>query len=162
MQNFRPIEPAAVDWSDGVMAQKTARVKAEFVPEGTHLETVMADGHVETKNVAPAGGSMKVTNPNGEQYLISPAKFEIRYALTEDGDYAPKADPVLVLRLDEAVSFTAPWGEEMFIKAGGVLVNGGGSDIYGIQPEEFEATYTVLPEPQGPAMEAESDDPSPM
>lgn len=160
--NFRPIDPAAVDWSGSVMAQKTARVQAEFVPEGTALDTVMADGHVETKNVAPEGGSMKVTNPAGEQYLISPAKFQARYTLTENGDYAPKSDPVPVLRLNEGVSFTAPWGEEMRIKAGGVLVNGSGSDIYGIQPEEFEATYTILPEMQVPDLGKKDDIPSPM
>ena len=47
--------------------------------------------------------------------------------------------------IDENISFEAPWGEEMRIAAGGVLILNGAQDIYGIQAEEFASTYRVLP-----------------
>ena len=56
----------------------------------------------------------------------------------------------LAISLDGAtlsVAFEAPWGEAMFIKEGGVLVHGGGKDVYGIQPDEFDQTYTIDAEP---------------
>jgi hypothetical protein len=142
--DYKKIDTDKLDWSASKIAQKTAKVTAEFVEAGSSVSTVMKDGHVETNNIAPEGGAMKVTNPSGEQYLVSPEKFASRYSKTDAGDYAPIAEPVQVMFIDENVSFTAPWGEEMRIKAGGVLVNAGPGDVYGIQPEEFNETYSVL------------------
>lgn len=143
---FKVIDPVGdVDWTDFQIAQKTAQVKAEFVSEGTTVETIMADGHVETKKTAKEGGGYRVTAQTGEQYLVDTAKFEKIYDETETpGVFAPKADPRKVLPLDKNVAFTAPWGEEMRIKSGGVLVHGGPKDVYGIQPAEFKASYDFV------------------
>jgi hypothetical protein len=147
-EEFKAIDPVTyADWSKAQWAQNTAKVKAEFVPAGTVVETIMADGHVETTKTAGADGGYKVTNPTGEQYLVDPAKFEKRYQPSAPGIYEPKFDPVQVVRIEESVAFKAPWGEDMRIKAGGALVNGGGNDVYGIQPEEFEATYSMITAP---------------
>lgn len=142
--DFKQIDPDTVDWTGSKTALKAAKVSAEFVEAGTKVDTIMKDGHVETTNTAPEGGAMKVTNPSGEQYMVSPEKFASRYALDVDGNYAPIASPVQVKQLEENVAFKAPWGEEMRIKAGDVLVNGGPGDVYGIQPEEFAETYSIL------------------
>lgn len=141
---FKVIDPRAdVDWSDYVIAQKTAKVKAEFVGQGTRVDTIMANGLHETSKTAGPDGGYKVTAQTGEQYLVDKAKFEKIYDETSDpGIYAPKPDPRKVLELDRNVAFNAPWGEPMRIRAGGVLVNGGKGDVYGIQPPEFKASYS--------------------
>lgn len=126
------------------IARKTARVTAEYVAAGTRLRTIMKDGHVETENLAPVGGAMKVTNPSGEAYLVDLGTFAERYVQTDDGDYAPVSAPILVRILQEDISFTAPWGEKMHIKAGGALVETACGGPYGIQPAEFTETYTIL------------------
>lgn len=132
MTDFKTINPATdIDWSQAAWAQKSSQVKAEKVAPGTVVETVMADGHVETKKTAGEKGGYKITNPNGEQYLVDPTKFESRYDAVGENIYRPKWDPVRVIRTDENVTFKAPWGEDMRIKAGGVLVKGtGDNDIY--------------------------------
>jgi hypothetical protein len=146
MADFKTINPATdIDWNLASWAQKTAQVMAERVDAGTVVQTIMADGHVETSKTAGKDGGYKITNPNGEQYLIDPAKFESRYDSAGDNVYRPKYDPIRVVQTNENVSFNAPWGEKMFIKAGGVLVKGSGdNDIYGIQKEEFENTYGII------------------
>ena len=149
---FKVIHPAAdIDWTQYGVSEKVAKVKAEFVPEGTEVETIMADGFVETTKTAGADGGYRVINPDGEQYLVDKDKFEKLYDETETaGIYEPKPEPRKVVGLTQNVSFTAPWGEEMRIRKGGVLVHGGLNDIYGIQPDEFRKTYSA-PKPPGAA-----------
>lgn len=144
---FKVIDPRGdVDWTEFKVAQKTAQVKAEFVPEGTKVDTIMADGLHEASRTAGPDGGYRVTAQTGEQYLVDKAKFEKVYDETDvAGIYQPKPDPRKVLPLDKNVAFTAPWGEPMRIRDGGVLVNGGGRDIYGIQPNEFKASYEFRP-----------------
>lgn len=140
---FHHIKIADIDWSDGFFAQKTARVEAEFIAAGTEVITRMASGHVETTNTAPAGGAFCVTNPSGERYIITPDNFSKRYVITEAGDYAPRSEPVLVKTLKQNTSLIAAWGEKMEILSGGVLVQAGPQDVYGIQAEEFKETYSL-------------------
>jgi hypothetical protein len=127
---------------------KDVHVNARIAKEGETISTIMKDGHVETKNIAKSN-QVVIKNPDGEEYIIDREKFEKRYdtnSVKMTGDYQSfKANggPVEVIRLNqnENVSFIAPWGEKMEIKGGGVIVNGGPNDIYGIQPEEFQNTY---------------------
>ncbi len=146
-EKFRVIQPAGdVDWTEYFLAQKTAKVKAEKVPPGTKVETIMADGHVETSKTAGPDGGYKVTNPTGEQYLVDIAKFESIYEPAgEQGMFQPRPDPRKVVTVGENVAFTAPWGEEMLIRTGGVLVYSGPQDVYGIQPDEYKQTYGPVP-----------------
>lgn len=140
---FKVIDPSKdVDWTEFFLAQKIAKVKAEKVPAGTVVETIMSDGHVETKKTAGPNGGYKVTNPTGEQYLVDTEKFESIYDKTgHDGIYQPKPDPRKMVTVDKNISFKAPWGEEMKIKKDGVLVHQGIKDVYGIQPDEYRKTY---------------------
>jgi len=133
-----------LDWTLAKPAQKIAEVQAVFVPAGTVVETVMANGLVETTKTAGADGGYKITNPAGEEYVMNPDKFKERYEAAErDGYFKPVWAPVMVVQIDEDVVFTAPWGNDMHIAAGGVIVNNNG-DIYGIQPAEFADTYRYL------------------
>jgi len=145
-EKFKVIDPGAeIDWTEFTEAQKTAKVTAEKVPEGTVVETIMADGHVETKKTAGEGGGYRITNPTGEQYLVDTEKFEKLYDATDkEGIYAPKFSPKKVVDIDQNVAFKAPWGEEMRIRKDGVLVHQGVGDIYGIQPDEYKETYSPV------------------
>tara|TARA_R100000687_G_C6443407_1_gene161690 strand:+ start:837 stop:1349 length:513 start_codon:yes stop_codon:yes gene_type:complete len=145
---FRKIDPRSYDWEAAAWWQKTAIVRAHPVPAGTQITTRMANGLVETQNVSKAEITMLVTNPAGEQYLVAVEKFKKRYD-ARGSFYAPKAAPVKSIPLYEDVRFTAPWGEEMRIACGGVLVRAGEHDIYGIQGPEFEGAYQCLPTSPG-------------
>lgn len=140
---FRKIDPQSYNWEAAAWWQKTAIVRAHPVPAGTQITTRMANGLVETLNVSKAEITMLVTNPAGEQYLVAVEKFKKRYDVRGDF-YAPKAAPVKAIPLYKDVRFTAPWGEEMRIACGGVLVRAGENDIYGVQGPEFESTYQCL------------------
>ena len=141
---FRTIDPVAdVDWTEFRVARKTAKVRAEFVEAGTKVETVMANGLVETSKTAGEKGGYKITAQTGEQYLVDPDKFAKLYQTTSaEGVYEPRPDPRKVLDLKENVSFTASWGEDMRIRSGGVLVKDGPKKAYGIQGDEFHASYS--------------------
>ena len=79
-ETFKEIDPTTyADWSKAQWAQKTVNVLAEKVGPETTVETIMKNGHVETTKTAGSDGGYKVTNPDGEQYLVDPAKFESRY-----------------------------------------------------------------------------------
>lgn len=145
MAEFRRIDPAAIDFSQARLAQKVARVQARPAEPGERVATIMKDGHVETENVA-SDGDLVVTNPSGEQYLVKAATFAERYQPTATpGEFAPRAAPVKALVTGENVEFTAPWGEIMRIKAGGVLIVENG-EVRGVQADEFAATYRYLDE----------------
>jgi len=144
---FTPIDPRTDgDWLIAYWSHKEARIFAEFVPAGKKVDTILKDGHRETTKTAGPEGGYKVTNPDGEQYLVDPQKFTDRYETTGNaGEYRPKLNPVRAVQIDKDVSFTAPWGEEMRIKAGGWLVKTKDGEIYGIQPDEFGSTYKLDP-----------------
>lgn len=107
----------------------------------------------ETKNVVKNGNNGQpgwiVTNPDGEKYIVDDEQFREKYDKADDGSnsYRPKGKPVLVAGVKEDIAFTAPWGEEMNIKAGGVLVLAGKNDIYGIQGPAFAKTYSITENP---------------
>lgn len=140
------------------------------------LQTRMDDGHIETKNSLKEGDWI-VSNYNtikpdeipgydslstdeqvlartgpAEEYVVKGEEFTNTYTLGRkvgEGFIAHSSDaPVPVVELEKNVVFTAPWGENMYMKAGDVLVNNGTTpegnpDIYGIRREEFEETYGV-------------------
>ena len=145
MPDFKEINPEQYfDQSKAITAQKTATISARPATAGEEISTIMKDGHVETKNIAKAGDFV-VTNPDGERYIVAGDKFLKKYLPTDNPTiYKPNAGPVQAMPLTEDVKFKAPWGEEIAIKKGGVLVKYGPGDIAGIQPEEFRGTYSVI------------------
>lgn len=150
-QAFKTIDPVAYTQERLGSVQlfsKAVQVVARLAVPGEKITTMTAgengnDFH-ETVNTAK-DNQVVITNPGGEQYIIDKAKFESRYDAASLGNenktYNAKAVPTQCIKLDEGVEFTAPWGEKMSIQKGGVLVLGGGTDIYGIQPKEFADTY---------------------
>lgn len=144
MAEFKQIDPRQVDFSNARLARKCARVRARPATHEEEVASKMQDGFEETTNIARAGDYI-VENPGGEKYVMSAEDFEQRYRPTDrEGVYEPTAAPVPVIQLTENVRFEAPWGEEMRIRAGGVLIAKGPGDIYGIQRDEFEKTYEYI------------------
>lgn len=121
---------------------KTARIQARPGKIGEQITTVLANGTIETKNVAKEG-DMIATNPGGEQYIIPAETFQKKYEAdpTKAGQYRPKGGPQSFIRLTEDVAFRASWGEDMVIKAGGVLNVTNPQAVYGIAGDEFKSTY---------------------
>ena len=70
--------------------KKQGRVQARVASPGEQITTTLASGAKETVNTANEGDWI-MTNPSGEQYIISEQKFFGRYEKTgEDGIYQAK------------------------------------------------------------------------
>lgn len=127
-----------------VLFAKTARVSARKGFPGEEIITKMKDGLTETKNIVQKG-DMVITNPDGEQYVMPAETFLKKYEIDTDHpeQYRPKGGAQEFIFVKDDISFTAPWGEQMLIKAGGMLNITGREkgDIYGIQRDEFKRTY---------------------
>ena len=132
-------------------AIKTATVKARRVKENEMIKTKTSDGLFETVNVGikDEKGELGwvVTNPSGEQYIINNDEFNKTYTQMQNGEYI-KGKPVLTMKLEENITFNAPWGEEMKVKSGGYLIINGKDDIYGIQEVSFNETYRMTDRPK--------------
>jgi len=144
MDKFKQIDPSQVDFSNGRLARKYARVRAWQATREEEIASEMQDGFRETTNTARPGDYI-VENPDGERYVMSADDFQPRYRPTDqESVYEPASEPVRVVELKEDVRFEAPWGEEMRIRAGGFLISNSPDDIYGIQADEFAKTYTYV------------------
>lgn len=86
---------------------------------------------------------MIVKNPDGEEYIVKPETFARKYKKTEQkGVYQPVSDPIKYVTLKNDIVFMAPWGEEMFGVKGAALNVSNLDDIYVIQNEAFNKTYS--------------------
>lgn len=132
-------------------AIKTATVKARRVKEGEIINTKTSDGLDETKNIGikDEKGELGwvVTNPGGEEYIVSNDEFSQSYTQVTTDEYV-KGKPVITMKLEDDIAFNAPWGEEMKIQAGGYLIINGKDDIYGIQEVSFNETYRMTDRPK--------------
>lgn len=90
--------------------KKQGQVKARPAVTGEKIDT-MIGGVKETENTANEGDYI-VTNPSGEQYIISGKKFTARYEATaEDGVYAAKGScRAIVNPFSEPIEIMASWG----------------------------------------------------
>lgn len=131
---------------------KFAKVLARQGMEGEEIKTIMANGLEETVNSVKVDAESGqpdwvIKNPGGEEYIITDKNFKKRYEITGEENleefsvYSSKRAEITAVQIKENVSFTAPWGSEMNIAAGGYLVVNNPTDIYGIQYEEFLQTY---------------------
>ncbi len=106
--------------SPGIMAvlvvapvfRKFGTVKAREAQLGEKVTTTLANGARETSNAANAGDWI-VTNPSGEDYIISAEKFLGRYESTaEPGVYRAKGYCRAVKNpFGEPIEIMASWGE---------------------------------------------------
>lgn len=123
--------------------RKNVFVDIEEVPVGTRIVTTLANGHQETTKVADEDRRWLVTNPGGEQYLISREKVETRYDHLGGTRYAARgrirafANPY-----GHAVTIDAPWGTEQYGDRNVVFAEGViDGDRYFIGNDEFLTTY---------------------
>ena len=117
------------------------------------FKTVVIDENgntmVETVNKSMLPGDHLVTNQiegQDNSYIVTAAKFAKLYTATDDpAVFNPVGDSRTVFELPVGVNleFEAPWGGMMKIRSGGVLVPDN-EKFYGINPEEFRATYRVV------------------
>lgn len=115
------------------------------------------EGDKETVNVA-RHGDVIVCGVKGEMYVVSGKKFGELYDVTEEdgsGDVVAVArpQPRCVARVTEeamravgteTLVFTAPWGEDMVLRAGDVLVRegeGSACGYYRVESGAFDETY---------------------
>ncbi len=136
---------------EGKIYRKTGEVRARRVDVPTKVVTTLADGRVETKNVAAAGDYI-VTAPSGEQYVVKPDVFAARYKLKRG-----KSD--VYLASGQIVAVPNPLGRVLYLLMSWGEVQNGSADCmiadvfdpatrkragrpYIIDRAEFERTYS--------------------
>lgn len=127
--------------------QKKAVVEARQVTEPEFLDTVLANGFLETSREVPLGHWI-ITNPGGEEYAVPDEKFRSRYEDIGGGKFKAKgliraySNPT-----GEKVEITAPWGEKQYGDTRCLFATTIGEnfepteDRYIIGYDEFEETY---------------------
>ena len=94
--------------------EKVAFVTARLVEVPEHLDTVLANGFLETSRLVPTGHWI-ITNPGGEQYAKSDENFRARYEHVE-GDVW-KATGIIRAYSNptgETVEIVTPWGAKQY------------------------------------------------
>lgn len=136
--------------ADAPIYKKVAAVHAEIAQGGEVIQTVLADGTVETTNTAEPGDAI-VTNPGGEKYIIKAHKFGTLYDPTdEEGVYKAKGKIRAIPNpTGQPIRIMKSWGEQIgdenaFIAATYDAENPDVvSDIRIIGRDEFNATYAT-------------------
>lgn len=133
-------------------AKKDCVVRAREVQVGETIDTrprTIVDGKpytfsetVRTVDESKAG-FIAVTNPDGEEYMMSPEKFASKYSANPDGTYQSVGGPQDFIRVSEDIIITpSNWGgATQTITAGGLLNVSDMGDVYGITNAAFDATY---------------------
>ena len=114
----REIEASASALADaldrhGQRYRKVAQVRARRAGQETAVKTVLADGTLETENIAEPGDYI-VTGAGGERWVVKPGTFEARYVLKPGRKtvYAARGQAVAVENpYRPPISIMAPWGE---------------------------------------------------
>ena len=91
--------------------KKQGTVQARPAVEGEQITTTLASGAHETVNIAKANDWV-MTNPSGEQYIISKEKFFGRYeSASEDGIYQAKGYCRAIKNpFNKPIEIMASWG----------------------------------------------------
>ncbi len=94
--------------------KKQGTVTARLGVVGEKVETVLGNQQYETKNEVKEEGSMVVTNPGGEQYVVKGATFAARYEeSTTPGTYHAKGYIRAINNpAGEPIVMLASWGED--------------------------------------------------
>ena len=98
---------------DGKPYRKNGEFRAKRVSVATSVETILADGRKETRNVA-APGDYVVTGPGGEHYVVKPEVFAARYERKPGARdvYLARGEIIAVPNpLRRTIQFWATWGE---------------------------------------------------
>jgi len=129
---------------------KKGIVGAEVATEETPVTTELADGTIETNNIAQPGDVI-VTNPGGEKYILKPDNFAKRYEATEEEGIFRAKGMVRAVQNNsgQPVEIMAPWGEPQFGEPDCMIAtvfdpenpDEIGADRYIIGRQEFLDTY---------------------
>lgn len=129
--------------------RKQGQVRAHRAEVGEQITTTLASGAKETVNTANEGDWI-VTNPSGEKYIISQAKFESRYEPTDEDDVFRAKGHCRAIQnpFGNAIEIMASWGEpqtgdERCMIADTCDENGEnmGGEPYLIDADAFAETY---------------------
>lgn len=142
-------------------AEKFSRI---FARQGTIGEEVStySNGIIETTNVVTLdektnqAGWIATKTVNGEavvdqfghknEWIIDDSTFKEKYELDPENPqmYKPTGGILMFVQIPHNIKFTAPWGEEMNILAGGYLNITNLDNIYGLQENDFTETYAIV------------------
>jgi hypothetical protein len=138
-----------------VEAAKFSRIEARQGEIGEMVQTVLADGTVETERPVEAdektgkpGWVVKNVN-TPEQWIISDSTFTKKYEIDPENpaQYKPKGGPMIAVQVQEDLTFQPPnWGGyTQTLNADGFLLMDPNNpiDIYGIGKDEFDQTYAL-------------------
>lgn len=129
--------------------KKQGQVKARPAVVGEEITTTLEGGAKETTNTAQAGDWI-VTNPSGEQYIISEKKFFDRYETTGEGDvYKAKGScRAIVNPFGTPIEIMASWGSPQTSGANCMIADtcdedgsNMGGEPYLIDADAFAKTY---------------------
>lgn len=158
---FTPIDPLQFVLTHIVLAQigfKKTPISAIRGTPGEVIKTYTSGGFYETENKVEIDPNTNlpdwvVTQKTGEKMVIKDSKFHELYfhppEETNKNIYYPAGGKRGLIQLDDNVSFKAPWGKEQYIKKGGYIVVVDKDNIYGIQKEEFDASYQMVENESG-------------
>jgi len=107
--------------------------------------TITKDGK-ETQNTAEPNDVI-MSGLSREKYAVKSAKFPKLYQVNIGSEVIPEQSPRTVARVEniqQPITFTAPWGEDMVLKPGDYLVKDGDQGYYRIARHEYEQTYNPL------------------
>lgn len=143
--------------SEAPIFAKKGFVEARPAIPGEAIETILADGTVETDNTALEGDSV-ITNPGGEEYIIPADRFAQRYEPTEKPGIYKAIGLVRAIKnpTGHSIKIQTSWGEQVgeadcWITAAvdpNDFENLGPGRIVGAQ--EFAETYGIYEEVYGP------------
>lgn len=149
--DYRPVKKRKLmysffDLEEGMMTRMPKLSYGVNPTNGITVVTILPDGK-ETRNTANQGDII-MCGVSGEKYVIRAEKFPKLYEGKIGGKVHPEQGDRMVARYDgaAAVTFRAPWGEDMILKKGDYVVREkDGSGFYRIAKAEFERTYNPIP-----------------
>jgi PGDYG protein len=108
-----------------------------------HYERATSDGSVETLEgpVRYETGHYIMTGPKGEQYPISPEKFNHLYDDNEDGTATPKKIHKHAKLADHDGVLHTSWGDLAYSKGNDFIVRHGSGDYGAVKKDIFNQTY---------------------
>lgn len=133
-----------------IEARKISPVTAIQVQKEVKVVTrprVEVDGRLyfidETTNTAHKGDWI-ITNPDGEQYVLSDDRFQTKYQSDNNGRYLPIEDVKQFRQITHSVCFQSQKGDWRFVTAGSYLcISTGSGNEYGITNSAFDQTYEI-------------------
>lgn len=113
---------------------------------GAPLQTIASDGTKETNNFVTRNHTVLNNVGNADnRWAVENGTFKKKYQPSEEGNgvYKPAGKPMRAYPVNEPISFTAPWGEEMNVDQGGYILQDpdNANDTYGISKKDFDNTY---------------------